>query len=200
MSMMAKTVYEGEVFPHRQLWLAARVMRQRSEADRDGALYLDMAAMLLARLTVEAYCNFAIHVLDVDTFDNERQIFGGSTDAKLQWICDRVGMPLDRGRRPFQTIHSLDELRDLMVHAKPEIFVGENLHPADEEPPFMRPGELERRATPALRDQALEDVEQICEQMHQRILGVSNREQVRRLHPYALTGTSQWQSRVTSLA
>jgi hypothetical protein len=60
---MAKTRVEGEVFSHRVLWVTAKRMRDQAEAQPRGALYFDMATMLLARLTVEAYCNFLLQVL-----------------------------------------------------------------------------------------------------------------------------------------
>src|SRR5689334_18363719 len=47
---MAKTTFEGEVFSHRLLWTAAKAMRARATAEKLGAQYFDMAAMLFARL------------------------------------------------------------------------------------------------------------------------------------------------------
>jgi len=200
MAKMAKTTFEGEVYSHRQLWTAARSMRARSDAEKKGSMYCDMVAMLLARLTVEAYCNFLIHVLDPDTFDKEREIFGSSTDRKLQWVCGRVGFALDRGRRPYQTVKSLDTLRNRMVHAKPEVYTGEDIHSVEEERPFMRPGELEKCVSPKLCTRALEDVDLLCEELHKQILASADIKQKLRLEPYALKGSLQRQVSSSKLA
>jgi hypothetical protein len=197
---MAQTSFEGEVFSHRQLWVAAKAMRDHAEAEKKGAMYFDMAAMLLARLTVEAYCNFLVDALDPETFMSEKQVFGSDTDKKVQWICEKVGFTLNRGQRPYQTVASLNGLRDRVVHAKPQIYAGEHQHADGTDPPFMQPGELEKLVSPDRRARALEDVEQFCESLHERVLAVATSEQKRRLEPRALSGSLQretWSSRLS---
>ena len=64
--------------------------RQRSA----GRLYFDLAAMLMARLTVEGYVNFLLDVLEPATFKNEKSLFGGNADAKIA----HARMPAGCGR------------------------------------------------------------------------------------------------------
>lgn len=197
---MAKTLYEGEVFSHRVLWVTAKKMRDQAEVERRGSMYFDMAAMLLARLTVEAYCNFLLHVLYPATFAVERETFRSDIDAKVQWLSREIGYTLDLGRRPYQTVKALTTFRDRIVHAKPEVYAGEHIHPLDVDPPFMEPGELEGSVSFESRARALEDVSQLCEAMHQKALAMADHKQEMRLHPFALEGVTQIQSGSTGLA
>lgn len=183
---MAKTRVEGEVFSHRVLWVTAKRMRDQAEAQPRGAMYFDLAAMLLARLTVEAYCNFLLHVLYPATFAVERETFRSDIDAKVQWLGRQIGYPLDLGRRPYQTVKALTTFRDRIVHAKPEVYADEYEHPIDKEPPFMEPGELEDSVSPQARARALEDVSKLCEGMHQKAIAIADHKQRLRLQTMAL--------------
>ncbi len=195
-----RTKYEVEVLSHRQLWKAARAMRDHSDAELVGSLDFDLPAMLLAYLTVEAYCNFVIHVLDPGTFARERKTFAGSLD-KIEWVAARGQVTLDWESRPLSTVRELGYLRNRIVHAKPDVFSGENMHD-DEERPFMEPGELEKLVSSANRARAFEDVEQFCESLHVGVLANVPRakyEQKLRLEPFALKGTTQRQTSATML-
>jgi hypothetical protein len=200
MAQLAKTTFEGEVFSHRQLWVAARAMRDRAESEPKGSFYFDMTAMLLACLTVEAYCNFMIDALDPEIFKREREIFGSRTDAKVLWVAERAGVAIARGQRPFQTVISLNRLRDKIVHAKPEVYAGEVTHSADVERPFMSPGELQQSVSRDGRARALEDVEDLCEGLHAGVLSNATPAEQRRIEPFALKGTLQRQSSHTTTA
>jgi len=79
-------------------------MRDRAEADANGSFYFDMGAMLLARPTVEAYCNFMLDALDPETFQREREIFGSRTDDKVRWIAERAGVTIEPGQRPYRGV------------------------------------------------------------------------------------------------
>lgn len=197
---MAKTRVEGEVFSHRLLWVTAKRMRNQAEAEPRGSMYFDMAAMLLARLTVEAYCNFLLHVLYPETFAIERQTFRSDIDAKVQWLSRQVGYSLELGRRPYQTVKALTTFRDRVVHAKPEVYTDEYEHPIDKEPPFMEPGELADSVSPEARSRALEDVSQLCEELHQKAITRADHKQRLRLQTMALEGVMQMQSTHTGLA
>jgi hypothetical protein len=197
---MAKTRVQGEVFSHRVVWAAAKKMRDQAEAEPRGAMYFDMGAMLLARLTVEAYCNFLLHVLYPATFAVERETFGSDIDAKVQWLSREMGYPLELGHRPYQTVKALTPFRDRLVHAKPEVYTDEYEHPIDREPPFMEPGELEDSVSPQARAKALADVSELCEAMHQKAIAIADQAQRLRLHEMALEGVTQMQTTHTGIA
>lgn len=197
---MARTKVEGEVFSHRILWVTAKKMRDQAEAEARGSMYFDLTAMLLARLTVEAYCNFLLHVLYPATFAVERQTFRSDIDAKVQWLSREMGYPLELGRRPYQTVKALTTFRDRIVHAKPEVYADEYQHSIDEEPPFMEDGELVASVSPEARARAFEDVSELCEGMHQKAIAIADHRQKLRLQTFALEGVTQMQSTHTGLA
>jgi hypothetical protein len=149
MNTTTRTVYSGEVFTHRVLWKTARVMKAHAVQHAEGRFYYSISAMLMARLTLEAYANFLLHVLYPRVYGEEKSRFGSSTDAKLGWIYKELGIPLDRGRRPYQTLPLLDKFRDRVVHGKPDVYAGEEHHAPEEEPSPMQMGELERAVTPS---------------------------------------------------
>jgi hypothetical protein len=199
MSPVAKTKYEGEVFTHRVLWRAARLMKEQAEAQAEGSLYNRLSAMLIARLTVEAYANFLLERLEPELFADEKRRFGSNTDAKLDFLAKRCGVPLDWGRRPYQTLSALNELRDRLVHAKPELYSGEYEHPLGVEPREMEWGYLQEAIEPPLVARAFEDVAQIASQLHEAARRGADEDLRRRLEPAALTGSLQRQFNATTV-
>lgn len=171
---MAKTRVEGEVFSHRILWTTAKRMRDQAEAEPRGAMYFDMAAMLMAHLTVEAYCNFLLDVLYPATFAVERETFRSDIDAKVLWLSRQMDYALDLSRRPYQTVKALTRFRDRIVHAKPEVYADEYEHPVDQEPPFMESGELQNSVSLQSRARAMDDVSELCEGMHKKAIAIAN--------------------------
>jgi hypothetical protein len=200
MNRVATTMFEGEVFNHRLLWRCARLMKDQADAQGKGSVYYRIAAMLMARLTVEAYANFLLDVLAPEVLAEERQRFGSSIDRKLTFIYERCGLVLDRGHRPYQTMPMLDRFRDGVVHARPEVYRGTYEHPAQEDAAPMRPGELPQAVEKANCDRALEDVSAIANALHAAAHGVANEDQQQRLEPRALEGTLQFQTISTTLA
>jgi hypothetical protein len=199
MNTTARTVYSGEVFTHRVLWKTAREMKEHAEAHADGRFFYSIAAMLIARLTLEAYANFLLHVLHPDAYQRERELFGSCTGAKLAWIHEQLGVTLDPGRRPYQTLRVMDKFRDRVVHGKPDVYAGEDHHAAERESSPMEMRELQRDVAPESLARAFEDVGAIAAQLHPDALRLADHEQKRRLEPFALDSSLQSQETLTTL-
>jgi hypothetical protein len=75
-------------------------MAKRGDRRRKGAFYFDLAAMVLAFATVEAYCNFLMHLLDPTMFRRERRY---PVLERVTWACKAVKASPNRRRRPSTT-------------------------------------------------------------------------------------------------
>ena len=137
--------------------------------------------------------------LEPKLFAEEKRRFGSNTDAKLECLAKRCGVPVDWGRRPFQTLNMLNELRDRLVHAKPELYSGEYEHPVEVEARQMELGHLQQAVEPPLVERAFEDVARIAAQLHEAALRAADEELRLRLEPVALTGSLQRQVTSTTV-
>ena len=127
--------------------------------------------MMFAFHTLEAYLNFAGHKLAPEIWATERDYFRKEPyrgfDGKIRKIISLVGIiEPDRTVRPYSSIWLLKELRDLIAHAKLELFSGTIEHPEDEEPTLQ----LSQVAALVTRENVLHtssDVENFIEMLHQ---------------------------------
>lgn len=199
MTKRVRTEFQGEVFNHRLLWKCAKLMKERADSTGEGRFYNRLVAMLMARLTIEAYANFLLDVLAPEIFAEERGRFGSSLGAKLEFLHERCGLPLIKGCRPYQTVPALDRLRDQVVHAKPEVYRGAYEHSADVEAAPMNWGELQQAVEAQTCDRAFEDVPALVGALHAAASSIASAEQRRRLQPRALEGSLQHQVTATTL-
>lgn len=173
------------------------VLAKRANARRTGAFYFDFTAMILSFAVIESYLNFVIQVMDPALFAQERKKFRGPL-TKLAWACKKAKWNPDQRRRPFTTLRRLKELRDLAMHAKPDVYKTVRYH--NGEAPFPGPGRMARYATRENRRRAQQDVSAFCETLHEKLLLLNqDHERRRRLEPFALQGSTLWQTRHTSL-
>jgi hypothetical protein len=159
----------GEHATHRHIWRAARLLDHGPDTqERREAMV--MASTLFVYLAFEAFLNDVGSRICPDAWANERQTFGASGDyrgtlGKCEYLLKQCGLPVERGRRPFQTAVELDRRRDLLVHGRPfsvdrAIEYVEPKQPRWEEAPILALSDarfLERATT---------DVEQLCDAMH----------------------------------
>src|SRR6185437_7319302 len=132
----------GEHFTHRYLWHVAETIAETGRRSETGGVFL-LAANLFAYFALEAHLNDLGPVVCLDEWSREREFFAGDggeryrgTLGKLHLLADRVGVELDRGRRPYQTLVTVDSQRDAVVHGRTERF--------DLEVTFKRPESIER--------------------------------------------------------
>ncbi|MBL1146521.1 MAG: hypothetical protein HND56_05250 [Pseudomonadota bacterium] len=93
--------------------------------------------MLLSYCAVESFINSAAEMLtgyesfpdfDRDGFNKESGFW-----SRLKKVYKHVGIEVDKGKEPFQSILELHEWRKSVVHAKPVMVSAENIDPSDRE-------------------------------------------------------------------
>lgn len=169
-TVMLKTAFEGETFPHRLMWkIAEDQAKLASERERDWSEPA-LVAMTFAFHTVEAYMNFLGSRLAPEIWEDEENSFRKEPyrgwKGKLRKVMELVGLPWLEAERPLKTILELKELRDRIAHGKPEKLAREILHPQDTEAPLLA-SELRSMFTPKEKlTGAMHDVKQFVEQIH----------------------------------
>jgi hypothetical protein len=171
---MALHEIAGRGFTHQILWKSAKTLLNQPETNTPTDGYFRMAGMLMIYFTLEAYLNLAGPRVDPEAWKNEREFFNSNpyrgTHGKLRRICEKIGITIETGKRPYQTIRNLKRLRDFLAHGRPESYAYE-IEVAEGEQPDMfdglkiydwiRRGEAER---------ALEDAEEFIEFLHVKIV------------------------------
>ena len=134
--------------------LATRAFARGPGAGLDG-----QAALVFLAFAVEAFCNHVGWRLseDFESFDRL------PVRDKLRQVARLVDMPIDLGRRPFQTFHGLIEFRDEAAHARTQEVVRHSkvAWPNSEQPfvlPKDPPTEWVEFCTPEALERALVDV------------------------------------------
>jgi hypothetical protein len=184
------------------LWATVRALARRSDSRRKGAFYFDLSAMILCYAVVESYANFLLNVLDPAIYNNEFNYFRRrrGTQGKIAWALRRARLRADERRRPYTTLRSLRELRNLTMHAKPDTYRRVRLHSRERSVPMFELGRVERRVTRERRGRAIQDVEAFCEAVHAALLLTRlEGDERRRLEPFALRGSTHWQTTHTTL-
>lgn len=75
-----------------------------------------LIAMLFCSFTVEAFVNF-IGYRVVDDWNGVEKNFD-DLKSKVKFISKELGLDVDFGKRPFQTLHEMKAFRDYIVHGK----------------------------------------------------------------------------------
>ena len=118
--MVKRARIRGEHYTWRYIWSAATSLRDRGKVDVDDGWWLTMSAMLLCYSALEAYVNFLGPKLCEEEWRDEKAFFSKGefrgTLGKLAYLMRRAGVPVQRGRQPWQTLKSLNERRDRLVH------------------------------------------------------------------------------------
>lgn len=86
-----------------------------TKGDRVGIAFDCMACLTLLAFAFEAHLNFYGDKL-IDGW-NERQ----NSQAKFAAITEKLGIPVDNSKKPFQSVKELSKFRNLVGHGKPEI-------------------------------------------------------------------------------
>jgi len=125
------TVHEvaGEGFTHQYLWNCASLLLSQPESDHPVTGIFGWAGMVMAYFAYEAYLNLIGPHIDRETWKNEREFFSKSTyrgtEGKLKWICAKIGINIERDKRPYITMRELKRLRDFLAHGKREVYAYE---------------------------------------------------------------------------
>lgn len=172
MTKSTKRLFEervsGEEYLHKCAWYVVGRQIEYAEANRRGALYDDLIAMLFAYHCFEGFLNFVGAKIASDLWRDEKGHFkGGGIDEKLNVICERCGLDRpDTGRRPYSTLHTLKILRDAMVH--PKIRRTESVKPFTEgkTPTLFQKTYLSELVSHNKALRARDDVKRIADDIH----------------------------------
>ena len=127
----------------------------------------------MAYFAYEAYLNLVGPRIDAEAWKNERDFFSKppyrGTQGKLQRICEKIGIEVDRGKRPYQTIRDLGRLRDFLAHGKLDTYAFEMDVEKGKEPDMFHDLQIYNMVNRKNADRALKDTEEFIEYLHARI-------------------------------
>jgi hypothetical protein len=169
------TIHEvaGQGFTHQVLWGCAKTLLSQPETQTPADGHFQMAGMVIVYFTYEAYLNVVGPRIDSKTWSNEREFFSKDpyrgTQGKLDWICEKIGIEVERGKRPYQTITELAKLRDLLAHGKIDSYTFEVDVKEGKQPDLFRDLQLYKMVNREKADRALKDTEDFIEYLHDQI-------------------------------
>jgi hypothetical protein len=172
--LMALHEIAGQGFTHQYLWNCAELLlsQEETKSPKDG--YFLMTGMLMAYFTYEAYLNLVGPHIDGGAWKKEREFFSKppyqGTVGKLTRICEKLGMKIDRGQRPYQTIRELQVLRDFLAHGKPDVYAYEIEVEERESPDMFKDMKIYEMVTREKADRALKDTEEFLECLRNKIV------------------------------
>jgi hypothetical protein len=132
-----------------------------------------MAGMLMAYFTFEAYLNLVGPRLDREAWRDEREFFNKApyrgTHGKLRRICEKLGIHVNSGKRPYQTIRELKRLRDFLAHGRSQSYGYSLLVEEGQTPNLFRNLDIYKMVTRKKGDRVLKDTEEFIEFLHAEI-------------------------------
>jgi len=170
------TVHEvtGQVFTHQYLWNCASLLLSQPESKSPSDAYFRMAGMIMAYFTYEAYLNLIGPLIDREAWKNEREFFSKSpyrgTEGKLKRICEKIGINIERDKRPYLTMRELKKLRDFLAHGKHEVYAYELEVERGQTPDMFRDVRIYEMVTAAKANDALKDTVEFLENIRTKII------------------------------
>ena len=159
---------DGEEYPHRTAWAVVIPQLEHGETNPTGSFYDDLVAMVFAFHAMEGYLNFIGGKITPDLWADERTTFKNTgLTGKLEAICERCGMSMpDKGRRPYQTVSGLKELRTRMAHPKIIEVRSRVEFAADKLPPIFRKSYPANLVSHERALRARDDVKWLADEIH----------------------------------
>lgn len=99
------------------------VLLDNVKLKRDGNFYEIMSCLVVTAFKHEAFINHLGYALLPNWNEFERERHSNKQSA----IIAELGIPIDSGRRPFQTLHALFDARDELAHGKPQLLVHDSV-------------------------------------------------------------------------
>jgi hypothetical protein len=115
--MPVKVKKKRDYRPHSEAMHGAKVLLRLSGEHQKGIYFEWMGSLLLSAFAYEGYLNFLGRKLFPSWESFERQM---SWQSKTKLLTDHVGLKLDEGSEPFQTVKHLFKFRDQIAHPKPK--------------------------------------------------------------------------------
>lgn len=114
MSRKATVKTTREVKAFAEMATAARFFLTRASAEEGGYYWDTMSSLIFTAFTFEGYLNHLGQEMISDWSSIERT----SYKDKYTMLAKHVGIDIDRGRRPYQTVFALFEFRNALAHPR----------------------------------------------------------------------------------
>jgi hypothetical protein len=164
----AKVSKKRPVHTYAELWHGSWVLLERTQAEPKGSKGLWMGSLLLTAFSFEAYLN---HIGPI-VFECWDALEGLSPESKLDVICEKLGINLDKDERPRKTIHELVKFRNKLAHGKTVTIEEESFPDVDDyldEFIGIRPLAIwEKYCTEENALRAREDIKQVMQLIHEK--------------------------------
>lgn len=159
---------EGEEYLHKAVWRVVQRQIEYAEANRQGALYDDLVAMVFAFHALEGYLNYVGEKIAPDLWRDEKTQFSeNGVIGKLAAICERCGLGSpDYGKRPYGTLSQLKKLRNGMAHPRTRKTGGKVEYDERKPPPLFPQSYLAAIVSHRRALRARDDVKHIADQIH----------------------------------
>jgi hypothetical protein len=159
-----------EVYNHRILWTAACKNFNAAKCSENDAMFFYLGAMLLVYLSFEAYLNYLGDSIAKEVWEVERDFFSrppykGSL-GKYRYLAKILLLPSpNKSCRPYQTAVELAKLRDMVVHAHPEIGT-RSVKISDAHFPPLYKSKLAERVSSTKAERAKKDIGKLTTDIH----------------------------------
>ncbi len=152
---------ERTLYSHSELYSIAQVALADGREHQYRGYHV--AAIVMTAFSLEAYLNF----LGEKVFPIWSEIEYIPVENKMRALCTHLGITLDFGCRPHQSIRLLWRIRNALAHARSESMSveREGLPPDDPEYPEA---EWERDCNMETAVRLAEDVREVCDALHKK--------------------------------
>ena len=180
---------------YEDLWAAARSQMKAAQSIpcRKSSFY--MCSMIMSVFTLEAYLNHLGDIVAPEKWKNEREFFGGKSPyrgvkGKLDFLAECCDFPIDKSRRPYQTVSNLLTYREIAVHGRTQWIEDERKIGLDG---FWKPvtSNLRRAVSEEKAQRALEDTAALITGLNEHALIKYSRK--RGIPARILSGEAGWQ-------
>jgi hypothetical protein len=155
---------------------------EEARANEAGSYFNLMIALVFSAFTIEAYLNHLGARIIPFWSKMERNL---SPSKKLEILAIQLGLPIDFGKRPFQSVKSIFQLRDSLAHGKTEHLMEESIQILDDrEKPELPKAEWQKQVTLDIVQRYFDDTGEIVECLH----GASGLE----FNPLHIPETASW--------
>lgn len=166
----------GESFTYEILWGCCQRQLAIANKDENGSLYFYLTAMSMGYFTYEAFLNHALHKVDPEVFSDERNYFSATpyygTSGKLKKLCELAGLEFPKvSERPYQSVKTLQKLRDSVAHGKPFVFEESVKHRVGENPTTIPTG-FERVVSKKNANRCIEDLRDFIRWLNSELVKV----------------------------
>lgn len=120
---------ERKLITYSDLWRTSEVLLKRAEAEAAGSYYLSLASLVFDAFALEAFLNHIGENVYARIWQNLESL---QPKAKLNVLCERVGLTPDWDVQPWQVVPEIVAFRNKVAHGKNELLRFERIVPHDD--------------------------------------------------------------------